>query len=417
MQLSIVYKGKTQPVEVDDDADLSALHDAAGTAFSLVDMTIKLILKGKTLPTTGSVATATVRPGNKLMMVASAREAMANEPRSDPTVRGFEAEDAQAAARMCEVVSDEVGEWGDTGWRKGEYRCCRLDPCTWQSFGTRPSSDTPHAFEARKVLLKLSSDPGILHILRQREWVVGTLGEMDPVDDRLAEKTHSQGKCLLGYNTNHGARIDVRLRTADLAGFMPYPALVETLLHELAHNMVGPHDEHFWHLFAQLKADYLRYHRDLAASGALFVRRCPCARTARPERGRSRAHAWSRLCCSRGVVPRPTPRRDAARPLAARGGRYRGADARRARRGAGRARARPAGGARLADAVGAPRRLPGGDGDQRRRPEAGRRFGRAHTQPGQDTLRCRRLSFLGLCRRRSTVTWVRCLNCPHRSPL
>ena len=98
MQLSIVYMGKTQPVEVDDDADLSALHDAAGTAFSLVDMTIKLILKGKTLPTTGSVATATVRPGNKLMMVASAREAMANEPRSDPTVRGFEAEDAQAAS-------------------------------------------------------------------------------------------------------------------------------------------------------------------------------------------------------------------------------------------------------------------------------------------------------------------------------
>ena len=33
------------------------------------------------------------------------------------------------------------------------------------------------------------------------------LGEMDPLDDRLAHKTHEQGKCLLGYNTNHGARL------------------------------------------------------------------------------------------------------------------------------------------------------------------------------------------------------------------
>ena len=70
------------------------------------------------------------------------------------------------------------------------------------------------------MLLKLSTDPAILRILAERRWTVGALGEMDPVDDRLAEKTHSQGKCLLGYNTNHGARIDVRLRNFDLNGFM-----------------------------------------------------------------------------------------------------------------------------------------------------------------------------------------------------
>ena len=27
----------------------------------------------------------------------------------------------------------------------------------------------------------------------------------------------------------------------------------DTLLHELSHNEVGPHNEHFWHLFTQLK--------------------------------------------------------------------------------------------------------------------------------------------------------------------
>jgi hypothetical protein len=298
MQLSILFKGRTEQLEVDDGADLSELHDAAGLLFGLVDMTIKLIQRGKTLPTTGRIA-AHAKPGAKLMMVASARAAMADEPRADPTVRGFEHDLADAAARCHEVAAEELGEWGDTGARRGEYRFCRLEPCTWQSFGTRAGTSTPHAFEARKLLLKLSTDPAVVTILKQREWVVGVLGEMDPLDDRLAHKTHQQGKCLLGYNTNQGARIDVRLRTHDLSGFLPYPQLIETLLHEMAHNMVaialaprprhsppltstptptptpsptpsplhpspeqvGPHDDHFWHLFVQLKVDYLGLHR------------------------------------------------------------------------------------------------------------------------------------------------------------
>ena len=96
------------------------------------------------------------------------------------------------------------------------------------------------------------------------------LAEMDPIDDRLAEKMDGGGKRLLGYNTNHGMSIHVRLRTMDLRGFEAYPSLVDTLLHELAHNEVGPHNDLFWHLFAQLKADYLRHHARLAQSGALF---------------------------------------------------------------------------------------------------------------------------------------------------
>ena len=46
----------------------------------------------------------------------------------------------------------------------------------------------------------------------------------------------------------------VRLRKDDLE-FLPYSQLVETLLHELAHNVFGPHDDQFWHLFCQLKVD------------------------------------------------------------------------------------------------------------------------------------------------------------------
>lgn len=33
---------------------------------------------------------------------------------------------------------------------------------------------------------------------------------------------------------------------------------------------MGPHNDHFWHLFGQLKADYLHHHAQLAARGVLF---------------------------------------------------------------------------------------------------------------------------------------------------
>jgi hypothetical protein len=60
-----------------------------------------------------------------------------------------------------------------------------------------------------------------------------------------------------------------------LSGFLPYPALIDTLLHELAHNEVGPHNEQFWHLFCQLKADYLRHLLRLSATGDLFGGKSP----------------------------------------------------------------------------------------------------------------------------------------------
>jgi len=65
----------------------------------------------------------------------------------------------------------------------------------------------PHAFEARQLLEQLKTNPGIVAILRSRELIVGTLGEMDPVDDRIMQMMQLKGgECLLGYNTNHGLR-------------------------------------------------------------------------------------------------------------------------------------------------------------------------------------------------------------------
>jgi len=65
----------------------------------------------------------------------------------------------------------------------------------------------PHASETRQLLEQLKTNPGIVMILRSRELIVGTLGEMDLVDDRIMQMMQLEGgECLLGYNTNRGLR-------------------------------------------------------------------------------------------------------------------------------------------------------------------------------------------------------------------
>merc|ERR1719313_2609221 len=93
---------------------------------------------------------------------------------------------------------------------------------------------------------------------------------LDPIDDRIMMKTEAKGGCLLGYNTNRGLRIDLKLRSNDLQGFRSYPELVSTLIHELSHNWVGDHNLLFWTNYAQMRAEYLYTHARLR--GALIVR-------------------------------------------------------------------------------------------------------------------------------------------------
>merc|ERR1719171_3380919 len=95
---------------------------------------------------------------------------------------------------------------------------------------------------------------------------------MDPIDDRIMQKMqqeHGDKSCLLGYNTNRGLRIDVKLRTDDLRRFRPYSELVSTLIHELSHNWVGDHNLLFWTNYAQMRAEYLYTHARLRGSSRI----------------------------------------------------------------------------------------------------------------------------------------------------
>ncbi|KAL3817776.1 hypothetical protein ACHAXA_002420 [Cyclostephanos tholiformis] len=257
--LRLIYKGKTIAREVGLHGDVD---DDDHPAFP----------PGTNAPRGGGIA--------NVMIVGSAttesKVREINSSRSDPLIRGFDDGSSRAMGGRGRTASSIPMSsttshlwWGPHHSKQDEsYKFCRLRECTDASFGSRPGASTPHAFEARRLLEKLATDPGMVTILKSRELVVGTLGEMDPIDDRIMQRVQSGGGgCLLGYNTNRGLRIDVKLRTDDLSGFRPYRELASTLIHELSHNWVSEHDVLFWTNYGQMRVEYLWRHARLMRGG------------------------------------------------------------------------------------------------------------------------------------------------------
>jgi hypothetical protein len=261
--LRLIFKGRTIAREAVDEGDVGGDGDSDGDEGDGV-ATRPAFPAGATMPKNGGIATVMVVGG--ATTASGIREI--NSSRSDPLIRGFDHEISARRVAMSSAASS--AHWGPSlSDQDSRYKFCRLEECADASFGSRPGASTPHAFEARRLLERLATDPGIVAILRSRELVVGTLGEMDPVDDRIMQKMQQGGGgCLLGYNTNHGLRIDVKLRTDDLSGFRPYRELASTLIHELSHNWVGEHDALFWTNYGQMRVEYLWRHARLMRGGA-----------------------------------------------------------------------------------------------------------------------------------------------------
>ncbi|KAI9669427.1 MAG: hypothetical protein M1831_000463 [Alyxoria varia] len=102
----------------------------------------------------------------------------------------------------------------------------------------------PRAKDALRSLQQVVSL--VKPIMRKRGWRVGTLTEFFP-----------DAPNLLGLNINRGQKICVRLRYAgDKTQFLPLESVVDTMLHELSHNVVGPHNAEFDKLWNELRDEY-----------------------------------------------------------------------------------------------------------------------------------------------------------------
>jgi hypothetical protein len=231
----------TLALKVSSEASGEDLFTALKVALSAPDLLCKVVFKGKQIGAGEGLVERGVKNGSKLLVIASSKQEVdkQKDKRPDPLVKGFEREASEhASLKAANKAAKEGTAWGVEGM-DSEYKFCR--------FGSlkRFEGQLPHPFAANALLRTLACDPGVVKVMRDYKLRVGKLEEMDP-DDRLAQKTAKErGGCLLGYNENGGACIYIRLR-ADNAQFRPYQELIDTLLHELTHNIVGPHNINFW---------------------------------------------------------------------------------------------------------------------------------------------------------------------------
>ncbi|KAG0005710.1 hypothetical protein BGZ80_000741 [Entomortierella chlamydospora] len=96
--------------------------------------------------------------------------------------------------------------------------------------------------EALRILKKVATM--VRPIMKAHGWKITTLAEF-----------YTKG--LLGMNTNNGWKIQLCLRYhSDENRFLPWEEIIGTMLHELAHNIRGPHDEKFYKALNDLNNEY-----------------------------------------------------------------------------------------------------------------------------------------------------------------
>eukprot|EP00397_Hematodinium_sp_SG-2012_P031085 GEMP01032969.1.p1 GENE.GEMP01032969.1~~GEMP01032969.1.p1 ORF type:complete len:568 (+),score=133.55 GEMP01032969.1:164-1867(+) len=220
IHVNLAYKNESFPIRLEAEDRLVVVFDFLREVTPLSVETCTMIYKGKKLPLF-AVAKDVVVDGAKILLIGStgAEVDYVKQARADPLVKGFDALERDEKLRR------------------------------------------------KRLLQKLVTDPGIVKIMTEHRFVVGILTEMSPAEAQ--ERMAREGKSgdLLGFNENYGARIVLRIRTDDVRGFRPYYDLINTLIHELTHNVFGPHDDKFWALFRELKADYDRFHDGWSRNG------------------------------------------------------------------------------------------------------------------------------------------------------
>ncbi|KAI4869140.1 WLM-domain-containing protein [Hypoxylon rubiginosum] len=127
---------------------------------------------------------------------------------------------------------------------------------TYTFMTLRPLPNLPRPERSLAFLERLKNDPGIRTAMRAHKFSVGLLTEMDPT--AYTESNHEGTTRILGLNRNRGEVIELRLRTDAYDGYRNYKVIRNTLCHELAHNVHGPHDRQFWDLCHQIEREVAR---------------------------------------------------------------------------------------------------------------------------------------------------------------
>lgn len=233
MQARISFRSESHIYKLPDEANIAALKDMIERNLNLPQSHQKLLYKGKQLTDDAKVPDS----GAKIMLLASSQESIA-------AVQIQSQQLAQAAQRRA-AAPKITARLNTTpqDFSKLNYRFHRITALR----------HLPDSKRSLQFLEKLANDGSIKKLMTRHHYSVGHLTEMDP---RLYTQ---HGSKTLGLNKNAGQEILLRLRTDTLDGWRDYKTVRLTLIHELAHNEFGEHDQQFWALFNALSREVAEY--------------------------------------------------------------------------------------------------------------------------------------------------------------
>ncbi|KAG6685912.1 hypothetical protein I3843_12G135700 [Carya illinoinensis] len=101
----------------------------------------------------------------------------------------------------------------------------------------------PGEDEARKILERIAKQ--VQPIMRKHKWRIKVLSEFCP-----------NNPSILGLNVGGGVHVKLRLRRPNRDwDFFPFDQVLHTMLHELCHNVHGPHNASFYKLWDELRKE------------------------------------------------------------------------------------------------------------------------------------------------------------------
>lgn len=237
-----------QPIELpfySDDATIQDLSDTVAEELHIPPAHQKFLITPKTgllKPPFKDASMSLKSLQEKKIVLMGATTAEAEEMQSDIQERKARIERRKAAlhaGRRVKAVKNK-------DWKKIQ------DEARYTFHTIKPLPYLPNPEKSTRFLERLRDDAGIKTSMRKHGFSVGLLTEMNP-----AEHTTHESRTL-GLNRNRGEVIELRLRTDAYDGYRDYNVIRKTLCHELAHNVWGEHDQHFWKLCREIEAEVQR---------------------------------------------------------------------------------------------------------------------------------------------------------------
>ncbi|CBX96966.1 similar to zinc metalloproteinase [Plenodomus lingam JN3] len=240
LQLTLTHHGKPVTLSFPRYATISDLSDRVAAELSIPPSNQKFLLASKH----GLQKPPFKDPTLALSTIASKKITLMGSTTAEISSLNATITAASAARRQGPIKTA-------TPARHRDYK--KIQEEAQYTFHTlRPLPYLPNPDRSLRFLERLRDEEGIKAAMRTHKFSVPLLTEMDPAMHTTQESR------TLGLNRNRGEVIELRLRTDAYDGYRDYKTIRNTLCHELAHNVWGPHDRNFWELCKQIEREVAR---------------------------------------------------------------------------------------------------------------------------------------------------------------